>query len=87
MGLTIASIALKNRIHATLVFPCQEPSRRRACPECRLKVREEETSRNRPRSTPSPSRRTRKASIAEFGRGERFQDIDFVLIGRGTSAA
>jgi hypothetical protein len=28
-----------------------------------------------------------KASIAEFGRGERFQDIDFVLMGWRTSAA
>jgi hypothetical protein len=28
-----------------------------------------------------------RASIGEFGRGERFQDIDFVLIDWGTSAA
>jgi hypothetical protein len=28
-----------------------------------------------------------RASIGEFGRGERFQNIDFVLIGWGTSAA
>jgi len=27
-----------------------------------------------------------KASIAEFGRGERFQNIDFVLMGWWTSA-
>ena|GEM_PF-2285562 len=28
-----------------------------------------------------------RASIGEFGRGERFQDIDFVLMRRWTSAA